>query len=76
MGIENVGPSDLLRFERWARLFAECPIDSLNVTLGRRKASSAEAKRLARVLRLEAPDPNRKRLNLLECAQLATATWR
>jgi IS4 transposase len=69
-------PDAAFAVERWARLFAEFAIEILHVTLGTMKACSAAAKRIARVLRLEAPDPNRNRLNLLERAQLATASWR
>lgn len=68
-------PSATFAVERWARLFAEFASDILHVTLGTMKACSATAKRLARVLRREAPDPNRHRLNLLQRAQLATTSW-
>jgi putative transposase len=68
-------PNAAFAVERWARLFAEFALDILSLTLGPLKRSSAEAKRLARLLRREAPDPNRHRLNLLERAQLATASW-
>lgn len=54
--------------ERWARLFATFALDILEVFLIRR--SSGAARRLARILRKEAPDPNRKRPNLLQRAQL------
>jgi putative transposase len=55
--------------ERWARLFATFALDILNVTFGSLRACSADAKRLANVLRREAPDPNQTRLNLLARAQ-------
>lgn len=55
--------------ERWARLFATFALDILNVTFGSLRACSADAQRLARLLRREAPDPNQSRLNLLARAQ-------
>jgi putative transposase len=55
--------------ERWARLFATFALDILNVTFGALRACSADAKRLATLLRREAPDPNQTRLNLLARAQ-------
>jgi putative transposase len=60
--------------ERWARLFATFALDILNITFGSLKACAAEAKRLANLLRREAPDPNRTRLNLLARAQ--NGLWR
>ena len=55
--------------ERWARLFATFALDILNITFGSLRAYSADAKRLASLLRREAPDPNQTRLNLLTRAQ-------
>ena len=55
--------------ERWARLFATFALDILNITFGSLRACSADAKRLASLLRREAPDPNQTRLNLLARAQ-------
>jgi len=60
--------------ERWARLFATFALDLLNITFGSLRACAAEAKRLANLLRREAPDPNRTRLNLLARAQ--KGVWR
>ena len=56
--------------ERWARLFATFALDILNVTFGSLRACSAEGKRLANLLRKEAPDPNHTRPNLLARAQI------
>lgn len=53
--------------ERWARLFATFALDILDVFLARGPASAA--RRLARILKKEAPDPNRNRPNLLQRAQ-------
>jgi IS4 transposase len=55
--------------ERWARVFATFSLAILDVLLARRQ-STANSLRLLRVLRQEAPDPNRKRHNLLQRAQL------
>jgi putative transposase len=70
-----LAPNAAFAVERWARLFAEFATEILNVTLGTLKTCSAAARRIARVLRLEAADPNRNRMNLLERAQLATTRW-
>jgi IS4 transposase len=61
--------------ERWARLFAAFALDLLNVSLGSLKSCSAEAQRLRALLRREAPDPNRKRLNLLQRVEMGRASW-
>jgi putative transposase len=63
-------PEAAFAVERWGRLFATFALDILNVTLGSLKRSAADAARLARLLRREAPDPNQARLNLLASAQL------
>lgn len=55
--------------ERWARLFATFALDILALFLQRRPSPTAE-RDLARVLRREAPDPNRRRPNLLARVQL------
>ena len=62
-------PAVVFAAERWARLFATFALDILNVTFSSLRACSADAKRLANLLRKEAPDPNRTRLNLLARAQ-------
>jgi IS4 transposase len=67
-------PAAAFAVERWARLFATFALDILNITFGSLKACAAEAKRLANLLRREAPDPNRNRLNLLARAQ--KGVWR
>lgn len=54
--------------ERWARLFATFALDLLNITLSPTR-SLTDAYRLGRILRREAPDPNVKRLNLLQRAE-------
>jgi IS4 transposase len=54
--------------ERWARLFAIFALDILEILLAPR--SSGLGRRLLRVLRREAPDPNRNRPTLLQRAQL------
>jgi putative transposase len=57
--------------ERWARLFASFALELFVLTLSSAKSSALDAARLARLLRREAPDPNRKkRPNLLQRAQL------
>lgn len=68
---ERLLPSAAAAFpvERWARLFATFALDILNVTFGSLRACSADASRLANLLRREAPDPNQTRLNLLARAQ-------
>jgi len=55
--------------ERWARLFATFALDILLLFLARRPSPHFE-RRLARVLRREAPDPNARRPNLLQRVQL------
>jgi hypothetical protein len=55
--------------ERWARLFATFALDILALFLARRPSTTLE-RRLARVLRREAPDPNARRPNLLHRVQL------
>jgi hypothetical protein len=54
--------------ERWARIFATFSLDILEITLSRRP--STLERRLLRVLRREAADPNRNRPKLLERSQL------
>jgi IS4 transposase len=54
--------------ERWARIFATFSLDILEIALSRRP--STLERRLLRVLRREAADPNRNRPKLLERAQL------
>jgi len=54
--------------ERWARLFATFALDILRVFLARRPPP--DARHLLTVLRREALDPNPKRQNLLQRAQL------
>jgi putative transposase len=68
-------PDAAFAVERWARLFAEAALEILNLTFGSMKACSVAAKGLARLLRREAPDPNRKRRNLLQRAQLGLVSW-
>jgi IS4 transposase len=53
--------------ERWARLFATFALHILAIVMARRSRSAE--RRLVRLLRREAPDPNRARRNLLERAQ-------
>lgn len=53
--------------ERWARLFATFALHILAIAMARRSRSAE--RRLVRLLRREAPDPNRARPNLLERAQ-------
>ena len=55
--------------ERWSRLFAAFALDVLALFLARKPSPSAD-RHLARVLRKEAPDPNRRRHNLLQRVQL------
>lgn len=55
--------------ERWARLFAVFALDILALFLARRALASSE-RRLARILRKEAADPNHARANLLQRVQL------
>lgn len=54
--------------ERWARIFATFALDILEIALSRRPLTLE--RRLIRVLRREAVDPNRNRPKLLERAQL------
>ena len=55
--------------ERWARLFATFALDILGIFTTPRPSPAAD-RRLARVLRKEAPDPNRRRPKLLDRVQL------
>jgi IS4 transposase len=55
--------------ERWARLFATFATELLNLAVGRTD-NAADTGRLIRLLRREAVDPNRKRSNLLQRAEL------
>jgi IS4 transposase len=55
--------------ERWARLFAHFALDLLNLVFAPRRGLATAARRLERLLRREAPDPNLTRPNLLARAQ-------
>jgi len=57
--------------ERWARVFACLALDILVLVLDVKAYSIRLARRLVRLLRVETPDPNKRRPPLLARAQLA-----